>query len=72
MHIAHSKTGMVVRHAADGRIVETRSLADPESAKDMEAFRRKISKSPAAASTFLKDVGILTPTGRLSRRFGGK
>lgn len=72
MHIVHSANRVIVKRDSAGRIVETRSLADPESAKDLEAFRRKVNKSPETASAFLKDVGILTPTGRLSRRYGGK
>ena len=52
--------------------VRNLSLADPEAADDLAAFRAEIYKSPETARAFLHQVGILTRTGRLSRRYGGR
>jgi hypothetical protein len=38
-----------------------------ESLRDIERMRRR----PQLATQFLKDLGLLTPTGKLSRKYGG-
>ena len=60
------------RSSASVRLMVTRSIADPEAAKDLAAFRKKITSSPEAAKAYLQGVGILTPKGNLTRRYGGK
>jgi hypothetical protein len=67
---AQRRTGPLVR-TASGDYVVYRTLADPEMKPVMDAYQRKITSSKAAAEDFLKKVGILTPSGRLSRRYGG-
>ena len=59
------------RTSSTGTVVVARSLADPEAADDVAAFRARLTRSPQAARDFLQEAGILTPTGRLTRRFGG-
>jgi len=61
-----------VRSSASARLTEVRSIADPEAAKDLAALRKKIARSPAAAKAYLQEVGILTPGGNLTRRYGGR
>jgi hypothetical protein len=61
-----------VRSASSGQMLVTRSIADPEAAQDLAAFRKTITKSPEAAKAYLASVGILTPKGNLTRRYGGK
>jgi len=45
-------------------------LSDAAAKSDMNALRKEVRTRKGAAS-FLREAGILTPTGRLSRRFGG-
>lgn len=61
-----------VRSSASGQFLVNRSIADPEAAKDLAAFRKKITRTPEAAKEYLQGVGILTPKGNLTRRYGGK
>ena len=61
-----------VRSSASGQLLVNRSIADPEAAKDLAAFRKKITRTPEAAKAYLQGVGILTPKGNLTRRYGGK
>lgn len=63
-------TGQLVR-TANGRFVLSHSLADPEAQKALAAFRLRVTASPEASKTFLKGVGILNKSGKLSRKFGG-
>lgn len=39
--------------------------------KSMKAFGKKIAKDPAAARAFLQRAGIVTPTGKLAKAYGG-
>jgi hypothetical protein len=39
--------------------------------KSMKDFGRRIAKDPAAARAFLQRAGIVTPTGKLSKAYGG-
>ena len=64
------------RHApvfrmASGARVTSYSLADPEMAARVAAFKAEITASPEAAGKFLTKVGILNRSGKLSRNFGG-
>jgi hypothetical protein len=61
-----------VRSSASGQLLVSRSIADPEAAQDLAAFRKRITRSPEAAKEYLQGVGILTPRGKLTRRYGGK
>ena len=45
-------------------------LSDPEMKSAMRAAARRLSNKREALE-FLKGIGVATPTGRLSKRFGG-
>ena len=45
-------------------------LSDPEMKPAMQAAERKLADKREALG-FLQDIGVATPTGRLSKRFGG-
>ena len=47
------------------------SLADAGMKSTVRAFKREVTKSPEAADHFLRSIGMLTPTGRLSKTYGG-
>jgi hypothetical protein len=68
----NARSGSFVIHSAAGAIVQNLSLADPEAAADLLAFRNRISKSPASARAWLQEVGIQNASGKLTRRYGGK
>jgi len=53
-----------------GRVRVALKLSDDAAKADVDAFRKKLSNRKAAES-FLRDVGIITASGKLSRRFGG-
>lgn len=46
------------------------SLVDPEMHDRVDAAKARLS-DPSAAREFLRDAGIITPKGRLTRRYGG-
>jgi hypothetical protein len=46
-------------------------LSDPAARHDVAALEKKITSSRQQATAFLREVGVLTPTGKLSRKFGG-
>lgn len=56
---------------AKGMYVASRSLADPDMKPAVDAYAQTVTRTPAAAKQFLKDVGILTRTGRLAKSYGG-
>lgn len=47
-------------------------LSDSEVKAELAAEIQAMRENPDLAKEFLRDVGILTKGGRLSRRFGGK
>ncbi|WP_273187390.1 hypothetical protein [Hyphomonas adhaerens] len=47
--------------SADAKIFEQRAAE----------FTAKVTVSPEAALAYLKELGILTPTGKLSKKYGG-
>lgn len=47
------------------------TLADPEMKKSVEHLEKKVTKSKADALDFLHRAGIVTPTGRLTKVYGG-
>lgn len=53
------------------RTTDAVRLSDPAAERDVQALVRDVTRSPTQAQAFLREAGILTPTGRLSRRFGG-
>jgi len=67
---AKQQTGEVTR-TASGAYVLSRSLADPEMKPALDAYVKKVTRSPAAAQEFLRRVGILTRAGNLARSYGG-
>lgn len=46
-------------------------LSDPAARHDVAALERKITSSRQQATAFLREAGLMTPTGRLTKRFGG-
>jgi hypothetical protein len=46
-------------------------MSDPEVADRVRAYRAQIAESSQTAGAFLQRVGILTKTGKLSKKFGG-
>lgn len=62
--------GTVVR-MANGQFVINREADDPQLSRIIKAQRKKLTASPEASRKFLQQAGILTPTGRLAKRFGG-
>jgi hypothetical protein len=56
---------------ASGQRVYSHSLADPEVADRVAAFQQRIVNNPEMGMKLLREAGILTPTGRLSKKFGG-
>ena len=61
-----------VRSFQSGQLMVNLSIADPEAANDLAALRKKITRTPEAAKAYLRGIGILTPKGNLTRRYGGK
>lgn len=47
------------------------SLADKEIRTELSDELKQMRGKPALAEQFLKDLGVLTPTGKLSKRYGG-
>ena len=64
MHATAPRTG-------SGGHAVPRSLADPEMKSAVDAFQKKVTRTPEAARDFLKDVGILTASGKLASSYGG-
>lgn len=46
-------------------------LSDPEMRPNIDALRERLRTDPDFAKSMLERAGIVTPTGRLSKRFGG-
>lgn len=46
-------------------------LSDPDKRTAVRKHVRELTKSKDSARQFLKDIGIVTPTGRLTKRYGG-
>jgi hypothetical protein len=64
-------SGMWIVRDASGRMVERRSLADPEVAARIAEMRAQITSSPEESVKFLKQVGVLNRSGKLAKKFGG-
>lgn len=47
------------------------SLADEEVKRELKAELAQMKRQPALAEQLLKEMGILTPRGRLTKRYGG-
>ncbi|MBA0310525.1 hypothetical protein D7Y33_05755 [Stenotrophomonas maltophilia] len=58
----------VSRSAATGKFVR---LSDPEMAPRLKATSLKLASDKDAALEFLRGIGVSTPTGRLTKRYGG-
>ena len=48
------------------------SLADPQVKPELVAELKAMKENQTLAVEFLQDVGILTPSGRLSSKYGGR
>jgi len=57
--VSKVKRGSIV---LPGKILTGQALLD-----DMETYRQTVSASPDAARSFLKRLGVMTPSGRLKR-----
>lgn len=62
--------GQLVRMASGERVLSYR-LTDPAVADRVATYRAKILSSPEQATKFLKQVGTLNRSGKLSKKFGG-
>lgn len=54
------------------RTGSTWRISDPEMKGRVEALKEQLSADPEKAKAFLQKAGILTSSGHLSRRFGGR
>ena len=67
---AEESVGALVRRA-DGSYQVSLKISDPSARQDVKALQARITRNPKLAAAFLRDAGILTPTGKLTKRFGG-
>lgn len=44
---------------------------DSKTSIELAEFKRRVTSSPESARAFLRGMGMLTPTGKLTKRFGG-
>jgi hypothetical protein len=56
---------------SQGSVRVALKLSDPAAKADVAALQREITRNRTQAAAFLREAGILTPSGKLSRRFGG-
>ena len=56
---------------AKGEYVVSRSLSDPEMKPAVDAYAKQVTRTRTAAQQFLKDVGVLTGSGKLAKSYGG-
>ena len=56
---------------ASGDYVLSRTLADPDVKPAIDAYIEQVTRTTEAARQFLKDVGYLTSSGELAKRYGG-
>ena len=47
------------------------TLADAEVSRELDAELEAMKKQPELARQFLQELGLITKTGRLTRRYGG-
>ena len=60
-----------VRLESVGGVYINLPFNSPEVQAEVKKLRERVTASPEAATAFLQSAGILTPTGRLSKRHGG-
>ena len=53
------------------RTADSVRLSDPSAREDVANLVHNLTRTPKQARAFLIDAGLLTPTGRLPKRFGG-
>jgi hypothetical protein len=53
------------------REVRSLRISDPAARRDLIALQKSITRSPKEAEAFLRDMGLITPTGKLAKKFGG-
>ena len=56
----------------NGAITFDLRLSDPEMKPQMDALKADIRRDPEIGRQLMIDAGIWTPSGNLSRRFGGR
>lgn len=54
-----------------GRDTVSLKISDPAARRDLAALQKSITRSPKEAGAFLRDAGLITPTGKLPKKFGG-
>lgn len=54
----------------NGRIVGP-TLNDPAAKKELSAFKQALRKDPEKLRQWYIDAGVLTPAGKLSKKYGG-
>lgn len=54
---------------APGRIVR---LSDPEVKPGLDALVEELTSDPKKAQAWLQELGYLTPSGNVTRRYGGR
>jgi hypothetical protein len=57
--------------SASGRYVVNHYLTDPEVAGTLAEYRARLKKQPELRVALLKKAGILTASGKTSKKFGG-
>ena len=55
--------------SASGSIVR---LTDPEMQPGVEALKKRLANDPAAARQWLQDLGFLTVSGNVTKRYAGR
>lgn len=63
--------GSTVVRSSDGSFKLALKISDPDARKDVKALQDKLIRSPKQAEALLRETGIHTATGRLTKRFGG-
>lgn len=70
-----AKKGATFRIGQTGHFTQVRGdivrLSDPHVRTVVREQVRDLTKSKGVALKFLQDIGIATPTGRLTKRYGG-
>lgn len=70
-HASDVNGGTTVVRGEDGRIRVSLKISDPAARRDLAALKKEVTRTPKQAAAFLRDVGITTASGKLSKRFGG-
>lgn len=63
--------GSTVVRRSDGSFKLALKISDPDARKDVKALQDRLIRSPKQAEALLRETGLHTATGRLTKRFGG-